>query len=71
MYDFIAIAKTVNDMMDGIFKAYHIEKLEIKETEYTVEVKTTIMNDWTKTRYTFIYEWNGSKLENISVTIEK
>lgn len=70
MYDFVAIAKAVDNQMDGTFKTYHIEELKIKETKYITKVTAIVMNDWTKTRNIFKYEWSGSTLENISVKID-
>jgi len=67
MIDFIGIANKVNETAEGIFLAYHIEKLEVKALKQSTKVKAVIVNDWNLNKYTYTFDWTGSRLECLEV----
>ena len=62
-YNFVWLAKQVDKVMEGIFKYYHIEKIEVIDTEHCKVVHARIVNEWTDEKYLYSFELAGSKLE--------
>lgn len=62
-YNFVWVAKQVDRVAEGIFKYYHIEKVEVIDTEYCKVVHAVIVNEWTDSKYLYTFELAGSKLE--------
>lgn len=62
-YNFVWLAKQVDKVAEGIFKYYHISKLEVIDTEYCKVVHAVIVNEWTDERYLYTFELAGSKLK--------
>lgn len=67
MINFIEIAKKVDEVAEGIFLSYHIEKLEVKPLKLSTKVKAVIINDWNENKYTYTFDWTGSRLECLEV----
>lgn len=62
-YNFVWIAKQVDKVAEGIFKYYHIEKIEVTKTEPIIKVQAVIVNEWTDSKYLYTFELAGSMLE--------
>ena len=63
MYNFVTLAKWVDNVADGIFKEYHIKKVEVTKTEPIIEVQAVIVNDWSKEKYLYVFDHVGYRLE--------
>lgn len=59
MYNFLDIVKEIDKVANGIWLKYHIEKIDITETEYGSKVTAVIVNDWitaTKEKNIFTFD---------------